>query len=588
MLTLTDFTAYFDGVTKTGTNQFMAKCPCHNDNKASLAIGLGRNGNILLHCQAGCDKQDILNKVGVSFRDITAEKTSSTKSIVATYKYPSGVEKVRFSDKSFSWRKPDEKGGYIWNRQGMPHELYIAGSPEDTVYIVEGEKDANNLAGLGFYCVSSENGAGNNGNGKKWYVEYNATLEGKTVYILPDNDEIGRSFAESVQKEIRPVAKSVCILDLKIVWAEIPDKGDISDMIQTLGNEETIKRLETLRTKNEDSAKSEIFAGFYTVSSLTEDEKKPPEFIVQGIIPVGLSILAGRPKIRKSYFALQMAQSVAKGVTFLGHETTCCDVVYFDLEGSKSRISARSEQMGSIPDNVFITNNTDYKIADGKMCSAIQSLHKERPSIRLFIIDTFSRARGSRRASGANAYDEDVALLEPLQRMAINENIAVLCVTHFKKGASDLTDSFEMINGTTGISGSADSVLLLSNNGARFEGRAQIEITPRDAKGCEMELFFDDMTGQWRDISSERSNPLTDSVCKWIIDNAPERAIAGVFVSYADVASEAFNGRYIADPSGTVRDSVSTYKKILFEDYGIAVQLGVKNSGSRGIRIVKC
>ena len=190
--------------------------------------------------------------------------------------------------------------------------------------------------------------------------------------------------------------------------------------------------------------------GFYSVPDLTEEERRPPEFIIDGMIPCGLTFLSGAPKIRKSFMALQMATAVATGQPFLGHDTRKCDVAYLDLEGSKSRISFRAERMSTkIPRNVFVTNSITERLADG-LVDKLRQLHRERPSIRFIIVDTFSRARGNVRVSGANAYDADVSLLEPVQRMALEENIAVLFVHHDKKGAGLASDSFERLSGTMG------------------------------------------------------------------------------------------------------------------------------------------
>ena len=74
------------------------------------------------------------------------------------------------------------------------------------------------------------------------------------------------------------------------------------------------------------------------------------------------------------------------------------------------------------------------------LADKLRQLHRARPSIRLIIIDTYSRARGSYKNFGVNAYDADVALLEPVQRMALEENIAVVFIHHDKKGAGFASD----------------------------------------------------------------------------------------------------------------------------------------------------
>ena len=155
-----------------------------------------------------------------------------------------------------------------------------------------------------------------------------------------------------------------------------------------------------------DKQKGDSAFCFYRLSELTDQERKPPEFLVAGMLPVGLSFLSGAPKIRKSFLALQLAAAVASGSPFLGLPTKQCCVAYFDLEGSKARISYRADRMSvQIPDNVLICNETKSKLADGFVPN-LTELHHQQPEIRLFIIDTYSRARGQVKSGGANAYDQ--------------------------------------------------------------------------------------------------------------------------------------------------------------------------------------
>lgn len=232
----------------------MAKCPCHNDNKASLSIALSDNGTILLKCHAGCRTEDILETLGLKMKDLFPEGTSGAQKpkqqtrspVVKAYQYTdaSGAllyEKLRRADKSFSQRRPDGKGGFLYNRQGVPHVLYrlheVASA--EIVLICEGEKDANRLAGLGFTATTGENGAGPG----KWLLEYSQQLAGKDCYVLGDNDAVGRAFQTETANAIHGTAKSVKVLDLASVWADIPDHGDISDYFQAVGEDVVLDAL---------------------------------------------------------------------------------------------------------------------------------------------------------------------------------------------------------------------------------------------------------------------------------------------------------------------------------------------------------
>ena len=588
----------FDGVKWDG-NSFMALCPCHSDRKQSLKVSIGDNGGIVLHCHAGCKTGDILQRVGLNIQDIMPERETPKKSsfdfqnIVATYEYPNGTRKLRDIYKGFMWQHKAPGGEWVPKRGDAPHVLYRAGGPaQDKVYLVEGEKDADNVGRLGLHAVSSENGADKGGKG--WYPAYTDELAGLDVVILPDNDDVGRKYMDGVAAEIDKVAKSVKVLDLTKIMPDLPDKGDISDVIAHLGPEATLTKLAELEAVTDEwvpftMSEPDMFTqfGFYSVPDLTDEEKLPPEFIVDGMIPVGMTILAGAPKIRKSFLALQLAIAVATGNKFLGRDTKKCDVVYFDLEGSKSRISNRADRMSiSIPRNVYITNAVTDKIS-GKLVDQLRVLHHQHPEIRLVIIDTLSRSRGRIKSTGgANAYDADVELLEPVQRMAIEENISLLFVHHHKKGASFMADSFEQMSGTMGISGSADCVLNLTTEGKRFDGKATLEYTPRDAVGGEMSILFDTYRLEWIPDYTPPHDLSGNPVCKWIIDNAPEPRKDAKFYAYDTVYTQAYHA-YSEDAGNTVRKQVETFRDALFQEKGIAVQTGVPSHGNRGIRIMR-
>ena len=323
--------------------------------------------------------------------------------------------------------------------------------------------------------------------------------------------------------------------------------------------------------------------GFYTVPDLLPEEREPPGFLIEGFLPVGLTFLSGAPKTRKSFLALQMAIAVATGMPFLGFETKKCDVAYFDLEGSKSRIFSRSQQMcDAFPKNIFVTHNIVNYIANG-LVEDIRRLHQETPSIQFIIIDTYSRARGTTHCNGANAYDADVALLAPMQQMALEEKIAVLFVHHDKKGANLASDSLERLSGTMGISGSADCVMTLISEGKRFNGHALLEYNPRDAKGGELILAFDSHRLEW--TKRERTDLSDNPLCAWIIKTVPDEGLEGKFYSYSDVYSGAY-GRSIDNPGSLVNEELKIFKDALYTKHRIGVQTGCKSNGSRGIRLI--
>lgn len=229
---------------KGSSPQYSALCPAHDDTRQSLSIREADDGKILLTCFAGCSTENVVTSMGLSMKDLFPEPqngpASSPKSVVAEYNYTDAAgnllaQKLRKADKTFSWRRPDGKGGWLYNRKDVPHVLYNLPAIQDAarVFVVEGEKDADTLARFGVVAVSGADGAGHG----KWKQDYNGQLQGKNVVILPDNDAVGRRYAGETAKALHDVAASVRVLDLLALDPALPEHGDISDILATKGQD---------------------------------------------------------------------------------------------------------------------------------------------------------------------------------------------------------------------------------------------------------------------------------------------------------------------------------------------------------------
>jgi hypothetical protein len=153
---------------------------------------------------------------------------------------------VRYEPKAFRQRRPDpdNAGRWIWNLRGIRTVLYrlpdllAAMANGDTIYIAEGEKDADNLRALGFIATTNPMGAG------KWQAEYSEVLRGASVVVISDNDQAGRNHAEQVARSLNGVAKRVHVLDISKIWPECPEHGDISNWMKEGGG--TIEKLKEI------------------------------------------------------------------------------------------------------------------------------------------------------------------------------------------------------------------------------------------------------------------------------------------------------------------------------------------------------
>jgi len=224
------------GVRKSGSG-WSAKCPAHDDEQNSLSIGEGDGGKILLRCHAGCSFESIAPLVG-----FTANHNKARR-IVKIYDYrdrngASLYQVVRYEPKSFAVRQPDGCGGYINNIKNVRRVLYrlpelLASRLDQSVLIVEGEKDADRLSALGFITTTNLGGA------SKWRKEYSEELRGRRVVIIPDNDEVGREHAKQVARFLVGIAASVKIVELP----DLPPKGDVSDYLNAGNTPEALRDL---------------------------------------------------------------------------------------------------------------------------------------------------------------------------------------------------------------------------------------------------------------------------------------------------------------------------------------------------------
>lgn len=225
------------GVKQAGSGQWIACCPAHEDHKPSLSIGIGEEGQILLHCHAGCKIEDICEALGIKQTDLfpnpKAVQTGSKRRLVETYDYQDKdgqmlYQVCRYEPKDFRQRRPDGTSGWIWKLNGVKRVLYqlpelLATDTNEPVFIVEGEKDVNRLSQLRLVATTNAGGAG------KWHTLSDVSaLHGRKVVILPDNDEPGLKHARQVADSLFGKALEVKILELP----GLPAKGDVSDWLE--------------------------------------------------------------------------------------------------------------------------------------------------------------------------------------------------------------------------------------------------------------------------------------------------------------------------------------------------------------------
>lgn len=221
----------------------------------------------------------------------------------------------------------------------------------------------------------------------------------------------------------------------------------------------------------------------------------PTRFIASELIPQGLHILAGAPKIGKSWLALQICLQVASGETLWNFPVTGGTVLYLCLEDSFSRIQNRLFDIADeAPDNLRFATMSAV-IGEG-LENQIEDFVKTYSDTVLIVIDTLQRIRKA--SADANPYASDYRDIGILKQLADKHRIAILLIHHLRKMNDD--DPMNMISGTTGISGSTDSNFVLKKD-KRSGNAATLYCVGRDIEYRELQLEFDKTAHIWNLLS---------------------------------------------------------------------------------------
>ena len=232
--------------------------------------------------------------------------------------------------------------------------------------------------------------------------------------------------------------------------------------------------------------------------TLMNQPLRPPDFVVSGLLSKGLHILAGSPKVGKSWLALWLAVTVAKGEPVWGMNTRQGTTLYLCLEDSVLRIQNRLfEVTEDAPDSVHFCTEC-APIGQG-LEEQIESFVSEHPGTVLVIIDTLQMVRPIHDATYANDYRD----LSILKRLADKHGIAILLIHHLRKEKAE--DVFHQISGTTAISGAVDSSFTLVEE-RRGSGRAKLTCIGRDIEYRELELERNE-DNVWELLSDSRTQP---------------------------------------------------------------------------------
>jgi hypothetical protein len=438
---------------KTSTG-WIARCPAHDDRQPSLSIRTGDNGRELLRCHAGCTYDEIRAAMSQKAADLQPIRNlSSPRRIIATYDYTDEgrrlvCQTVRTEPKGFWQRRPDSVGGWIGNLDGVPRVLFKLPDLKghETVWVVEGEKDALRLWDNGFAATTNIGGAG------KWRDEYARQLvNGGTgaVVVLPDNDDAGRRHVDGVALSCHAAGLRAKIVTLP----GLPPKGDISDWFAAGHSREELLALVEQTSAYVPGAGNILNAHAQTgaqnggapnarpqpvIVRLSDVQSEAVSWLWPGRLAVGkLTLLVGDPGLGKSWVTLDIAARLSAGRAWPDGALAVPpqSVLLVSAEdGLADTVRPRLDALGADPSRVHHLNG----VREGDRERAVQLADTsafesaiEQTGARAVIVDPVSAYLGKTDSHR----DSDVrGLLAPLAAIAERRGVALLGVMHLSKG----------------------------------------------------------------------------------------------------------------------------------------------------------
>jgi putative DNA primase/helicase len=452
----------------TETKEWRGPCPIHNGQRDSFAVN---NETGAWFCHSACKRGGGIVELETELTGINGtaafaevmriigREPQAKRRIVATYDYTDEqgqrlYQCVRYEPKDFKQRRPAGKGNWLWNLHGVRLVLYrlpavIAAS---TVYVVEGEKDADALIKLGVVATTSPMGAR-----AKWCSDYSESLRGKQVFVIPDDDQDGREHAADVMRSLRGVAASVALV-------ELPGAKDPSEWIARGGTLEDLRVMamcaypdampDTEETehygtteKGETHAAGDMpAAGTLVTRRVSDVDARPIRWLWPYRIPRGkLTIIAGHPGLGKSQLTADVAARVTAGGKWpdgVGHATGGGHVIVLTAEDDTAdTLRPRLEAAGADLERVHVVDGVIRGYSgDGTRyqrqfslesdLAALDAKLSELERVELVVLDPISVYLGNI-DSHVNA--EVRGALGPVKDLAERHRAAFVAISHMSK-----------------------------------------------------------------------------------------------------------------------------------------------------------
>ncbi len=243
-----------------------------------------------------------------------------------------------------------------------------------------------------------------------------------------------------------------------------------------------------------------------TAEELLKRNIKKPVFVIDKILPAGVTILSSRPKVGKSFLALQLSQYISKGESifekYKSHPQNC---LFLSYEDSDARLQDRLSKMNYAPnldsDSHKLFIKTNFSGLDSYGLVELQLIVKEY-KIGFIVVDTLAKAVHFKETKG-NAYFDEYRKMGVLQKFASENNVSMLFVHHNRKQESMY--SVDSVLGTSGISGGCDNIWIMN----KVNTRVKLDIYGKDIFESHLWLVFDNDNEHWGLIGEAPAATLT-------------------------------------------------------------------------------
>lgn len=290
-------------------------------------------------------------------------------------------------------------------------------------------------------------------------------------------------------------------------------------------NDEVVNPQESLEEMYRKIQRMSDLAYLHTVTldELMDNVFEVKSAVIENLLYTGAYILAGAPKIGKSFLVAQISHHVSTGQDLWGYNVHQETVLYLALEDDESRLQRRMFRMFGVEGTSSLHFATSAKMIGSGLDEQLEKFVREHSDTKLIIVDTLQKVREM--VSDNYSYSNDYEVIGKLKQFADRHGVCILIVHHARKQPAG--DSFEKISGTTGLSGCADGALIMQKE-KRTDGKATLEISGRDQPDQRLYLSKDQERLVWlldhaeNELWKQPPDPVLEAVAKMVSDENRE------------------------------------------------------------------